>query len=110
MVTFICDNCGKEAQKPLSEYNRNIKLGRKNFVVELVLLHIDVTYIKILPQKHNYKHNKILRIIVKIIKMSGRLLDILSETLESVLKNSILLLKISNKFGNNKMVFVRIQV
>ena len=30
-VTFICDNCGKEAQKPLSEYNRNIKLGRKNF-------------------------------------------------------------------------------
>lgn len=31
LVTFICDNCGKEAQKPLSEYNRNIKLGRKNF-------------------------------------------------------------------------------
>jgi len=31
LVTFVCDNCGKEAQKPLSEYNRNIKLGRKNF-------------------------------------------------------------------------------
>lgn len=31
LVTFICDNCGKEAKKPLSEYNRNIKLGRKNF-------------------------------------------------------------------------------
>lgn len=31
LITFICDNCGKEAQKPLSEYNRNIKLGRKNF-------------------------------------------------------------------------------
>ena len=31
LVTFICDNCGCEAQKPLSEYNRNIKLGRKNF-------------------------------------------------------------------------------
>lgn len=31
LVTFICDNCGKETQKPLSEYNRNIKLGRKNF-------------------------------------------------------------------------------
>lgn len=31
LVTFICDNCGKEAQKPISEYNRNIKLGRKNF-------------------------------------------------------------------------------
>ena len=31
LVMFICDNCGKEAQKPLSEYNRNIKLGRKNF-------------------------------------------------------------------------------
>lgn len=31
LVTFICDNCGKEAKKPLSEYNRNIKFGRKNF-------------------------------------------------------------------------------
>lgn len=31
LVTFICDNCGCEAQKPQSEYNRNIKLGRKNF-------------------------------------------------------------------------------
>lgn len=31
LITFICDNCSKEAQKPLSEYNRNIKLGRKNF-------------------------------------------------------------------------------
>lgn len=31
LVTFICDNCGCEAKKPLSEYNRNIKLGRKNF-------------------------------------------------------------------------------
>lgn len=31
LVTFICDSCGKEAQKPLSEYNRNIRLGRKNF-------------------------------------------------------------------------------
>ena len=28
---FVCDCCGKEAQKPLSEYNRNKKLGRKNF-------------------------------------------------------------------------------
>lgn len=31
LVTFVCDCCGKEAQKPLSEYNRNNKLGRKNF-------------------------------------------------------------------------------
>lgn len=31
LITFICDCCGKEAQKPLSEYNRNKKLGRKNF-------------------------------------------------------------------------------
>lgn len=31
LITFICDNCGCEAQKPQSEYNRNIKLGRKNF-------------------------------------------------------------------------------
>lgn len=31
LITFVCDCCGKEAQKPLSEYNRNKKLGRKNF-------------------------------------------------------------------------------
>ncbi len=31
LVTFICDFCKKEAEKPLSEYNRNLKLGRKNF-------------------------------------------------------------------------------
>ncbi len=31
LVTFTCDFCKKEAQKPLSEYNRNRKLGRKNF-------------------------------------------------------------------------------
>ena len=31
LITFICDNCGCEAQKPLSEYNRNKKLGRHNF-------------------------------------------------------------------------------
>ncbi len=31
LVTFTCDNCGKEAQKPLSEYTRNQKLGRHNF-------------------------------------------------------------------------------
>ena len=31
LITFKCDCCGKEAQKPLSEYNRNIKLNRKNF-------------------------------------------------------------------------------
>lgn len=31
LVTFICDFCGCEVEKPLSEYNRNKKLGRKNF-------------------------------------------------------------------------------
>lgn len=31
LITFTCDCCGKEAQKPLSEYNRNIRLGRHNF-------------------------------------------------------------------------------
>lgn len=31
LITFICDNCGKETQKPVSEYNRNVKLGRHNF-------------------------------------------------------------------------------
>lgn len=28
---FTCDFCKKQAQKPLSEYKRNTKLGRKNF-------------------------------------------------------------------------------
>lgn len=31
LITFICDNCGLKAQKPLSEYIRNKKLGRHNF-------------------------------------------------------------------------------
>lgn len=31
LITFICDYCGKEAVKPVSEYNRNTKLGRRNF-------------------------------------------------------------------------------
>lgn len=31
LVTFVCDCCGKECQKPLSEYNRNKRLGRHNF-------------------------------------------------------------------------------
>lgn len=31
LVTYTCEYCKKEAQKPLSEYNRNAKLGRKNF-------------------------------------------------------------------------------
>ena len=31
LIAFICDNCGCKAQKPISEYNRNTKLGRKNF-------------------------------------------------------------------------------
>lgn len=31
LITVTCDLCGKEFQKPLSEYNRNVKLGRHNF-------------------------------------------------------------------------------
>lgn len=31
LITFTCDCCGKECEKPLSEYNRNIRLGRHNF-------------------------------------------------------------------------------
>lgn len=31
LVTFICDECGKEAQKPKSEYERNKRLGRHQF-------------------------------------------------------------------------------
>lgn len=31
LVTCICDCCGAEFQKPASEYNRNLKMGRKNF-------------------------------------------------------------------------------
>lgn len=30
-ITFICDYCKHEGIKSLSEYNRNIKLGRKNY-------------------------------------------------------------------------------
>lgn len=31
LITFTCDYCGKEAQKPASEYKRNLAKGRKNF-------------------------------------------------------------------------------
>lgn len=31
LTTFICPNCGQEADKPTTEYNRNIKLGRNSF-------------------------------------------------------------------------------
>ena len=31
LITIKCDCCGKEFEKPLSEYNRNIKLGRANY-------------------------------------------------------------------------------
>ena len=31
LITVICDYCGKEFQKPISEYNRNLKLGRHNY-------------------------------------------------------------------------------
>lgn len=30
-VQFICDCCGKEATKAKSEYERNIRLDKKNF-------------------------------------------------------------------------------
>lgn len=32
LITIKCDCCGKEFEKkPVSEYNRNIKLGRANY-------------------------------------------------------------------------------
>lgn len=31
LVTVVCDCCGKAFQKPISEYNRNLKLGRSNY-------------------------------------------------------------------------------
>lgn len=31
LITIKCDYCGKEFEKPVSEYNRNIKLGRSNY-------------------------------------------------------------------------------
>lgn len=31
LITVICDHCGVEFEKPQSEFNRNKKLGRKNF-------------------------------------------------------------------------------
>lgn len=30
-VTFVCDECGKEGTKAKTEYERNLKLGRKNY-------------------------------------------------------------------------------
>lgn len=48
LITFTCDCCGKEVQKPLSEYNRNIRLGRHNFCSR--------TCACIYNNKHNNNH------------------------------------------------------
>ena len=31
ITIFKCDCCGQDAVKPTSEYNRNLKFGKKNF-------------------------------------------------------------------------------
>lgn len=31
LITLKCDCCGKEFEKPISEYNRNLKLGKSNY-------------------------------------------------------------------------------
>lgn len=31
LTTFTCPSCGREADKPTTEYNRNVKLGRNSF-------------------------------------------------------------------------------
>lgn len=31
LTTFTCPNCGQTADKPTTEYNRNVKLGRNSF-------------------------------------------------------------------------------
>ena len=31
LITVICDNCNINFEKPVSEYNRNLKLNRKNY-------------------------------------------------------------------------------
>ena len=31
LIIVKCDHCGKEFEKPISEYTRNIKLGRSNY-------------------------------------------------------------------------------
>lgn len=31
LITLTCDCCGKEFQKPISEYKRNLALGRSNY-------------------------------------------------------------------------------
>ena len=51
LTTFICPNCGQESDKPTSEYNRNVKLGRNSFCSRSC----SVTY----GNKHrSQKHNK----------------------------------------------------
>lgn len=31
LIKFVCDECGCVAEKPITEFNRNKKLGRKNY-------------------------------------------------------------------------------
>ena len=45
LIIIICDQCGKEYSKPVSEYKRNQKLGDIIFVLVLVLENIIVVIV-----------------------------------------------------------------
>ena len=95
-VQFICDCCGKEATKAKSEYERNIRLDKKNFCsrscahTELSQLTLIITYLNILITTEMNLHH----------------LDILLDVLREDIKDAHLLLKIYKSNGNSNKEYV----
>lgn len=100
-VQFVCDCCGKEATKAKSEYERNIRLGKKNFAVGVAQLSI-ITHIEL---------SLTILIIVylstlTITEMNLHHLDILLDVPRGDIKDVHLLLKIYKSNGNSNKEYV----
>lgn len=56
LITIICDLCGKEYEKPITEYNRNKSLNRHSFCSRICSAKFGN---KNVPRKRSYEHLKL---------------------------------------------------
>jgi hypothetical protein len=84
LITFVCENCGKEAQKPESEYKRNLKEGRKNFCSRSCSASYNNKHRVTTKRDTEFYSN-----IAKLKEMILLHLDILLEVLKDDIKNLI---------------------
>lgn len=79
LIQIVCDNCGQLYDKPITEYNRNIRLKRHNYCC----------------RSCSMKGNKIIKVVILLIlfqiiaKMNLLLLDIILEMQRKDLKTLI---------------------